>query len=385
MEIKDFGVEMWMNAYENDCTINLAETCVKPFTVGELLALDAPSENGVNEHLQKISELALTYGAIEGSHELRKNLAKLYRNKTLDNITVTHGAIGANALIMNALVEPGDIVISVLPTYQQLYSIPESYGADVRICRLTPGHGFTPDPAEIRKLAEGKAKLICINNPNNPTGAVMDEAALKEIVEIAKECDAWVLCDEAYRGLNHDSAYTNEPAGKSFAPSIVDLYDKGVASGSFSKTFSLAGLRMGWVCGPEWLIDRVNKRRDYSIISCGVVNDYLASIAIAHRDDIIQRNTSIVNACAQVLDEWVQGEPHISYVAPKGGTTAFLHYDLDVPSAEFCDALQKETGVMLLPGSAMDCEGWLRIGYCFSEDTSTLERGLAQVSEFMKN
>ena len=175
MKIRDFGVEMWMNAYENNCTYNLAETCVKSLTVQELAALSGKGD----KVWEDIRAMQLTYGDIEGSMALREGLCGLYKTVRPENTTITHGAIGANDLVINALVEPGDTVISVLPTYQQLYSIPESLGARVKICQLRPENGFLPDLAELESLVDSSTKLICINNPNNPTGALMDEALLR--------------------------------------------------------------------------------------------------------------------------------------------------------------------------------------------------------------
>lgn len=371
MKIKNFGVEMWMNAYENDCEYNLAETCVESLTVNELLDMSGKK----NEIMDEILDMQLTYGAIEGSIPLRNEVAKLFKtNVSVNNITITHGGISANALSILTLVEPGDRVISVLPTYQQHYSIPESIGADVKILKLRSENNFLPDLKELRSYVNENTKLICINNPNNPTGAVMDKTVLEEIVEIAKSCNAYLLCDEVYRGLIHE--------GDSFGYSVVDLYEKGISSGSVSKTFSLAGLRTGWVVGPEEFIERVNHQRDYHVISVGKINDKLATIALENKEKILERNLSIVRENAIVLENWIKSEPKISYVKPKGGTTAFFKYDYDISSEEFCIRLQKEKGVMMLPGSALDMEGFIRIGYC--NNPEILKKGLELTSEFLK-
>ncbi|PLX30737.1 MAG: aminotransferase, partial [Clostridiales bacterium] len=133
MKIKDFGVEMWMNKYEDDCEWNLAETCVKSFVLEELIELSGePKEKVVGDMLK----MHLTYGAILGSDRLRNQIAGLYGKAKKDNIVTTHGAIVANNLVLTSTVEPGDKVISVLPTYQQMYSIPESIGAEVSILQL---------------------------------------------------------------------------------------------------------------------------------------------------------------------------------------------------------------------------------------------------------
>lgn len=373
MKIRDFGVEMWMNAYENDCTHNLAETCVRSLTVEELLDLSGKRE----ETLEQLVQTRLTYGDIPGSPRLRQAIAGLYQAMSPERVTITNGAIGANALTMLTLVEPGDRVISVLPTYQQHYSIPESIGAQVDILQLREENGWLPDLDELRglvKKAGGKVRLININNPNNPTGSVMEEPMLREIAGIAREAGAWLLCDEVYRGLCHQ--------GDAYTASVADLYEKGISTGSMSKVYSLAGLRLGWIAGPRELTERLERQRDYHIISVGRLDDLLASVALESREAISARNLAICREGGRLLAEFVAGEPHISYVKPRGGTTAFLRYDLPMESAELCRRLQEETGVMLLPGSALDMEGYLRIGYC--NDPGITEAGLARFGEWLR-
>ena len=373
MKIRDFGVEMWMNAYENDCTHNLAETCVRSLTVEELLDLSGKRE----ETLEQLVQTRLTYGDIPGSPRLRQAIAGLYQAMSPERVTITNGAIGANALTMLTLVEPGDRVISVLPTYQQHYSIPESIGAQVDILQLREENGWLPDLDELRglvKKAGGKVRLININNPNNPTGSVMEEPMLREIAGIAREAGAWLLCDEVYRGLCHQ--------GDPYTASVADLYEKGISTGSMSKVYSLAGLRLGWIAGPRELTERLERQRDYHIISVGRLDDLLASVALESREAISARNLAICREGGRLLAEFVAGEPHITYVKPKGGTTAFLRYDLPMESAELCRRLQEETGVMLLPGSALDMEGYLRIGYC--NDPGITEAGLARFGEWLR-
>ena len=369
MNIKDFGVEIWMNLYENNCIYNLAETCVESMTIEELLDFTDSKDEIINN----ILKMKMNYGDIEGSPNLIKGIRSLYTNISDKEVTVTHGAIGANALTMFALIEAGDEVISVLPTYQQHYSIPECYGADVKILNLKAENNFLLDLEELKSFISNKTKLICINNPNNPTGALMDKEFLKKIVKIAKTCNAYVLCDEVYRGLDH--------SGSGFTTSIVDLYDKGISSSSISKTFSLAGLRIGWLVGSKDFIKLVNTRRDYTTISCGRIDDYLGSIALEYKDKIIERSKKIVRNNIKILDEWVNNEAKITYIKPKSGTTAFLKYDIKISSEEFCISLLNKKGVMLVPGKALDVEGYLRIGYAYSSES--LKIGLEKISEFL--
>jgi aspartate/methionine/tyrosine aminotransferase len=370
MKIRDFGVEIWMNRYENHCELNLAETCVESLTVEELLEMAGKKDTILAELLP----MKLTYGAIEGSERLRRLIAAMYDSQAMENVVVTHGAIGANALVHETLVEPGDRVISVLPTYQQHYSIPESFGADVQILKLSAEQGFLPDLAELRRLATPGTKLICLNNPNNPTGSLMDRDFLEKVVEIARACGAWILCDEVYRGTDQQ--------GDGMTASIADLYEKGISTGSMSKTYSLAGLRLGWIVGPKDLLHAVSIHRDYNTISVGMLDDHFAAIALENRDKILARSHAITRTNLAILAEWVEGEPLISWVKPKSGTTALLKYDLPLTSEAFCIKLLERTGVMLTPGSAMDMEGHLRIGYTNGE--AVLREGLGRISAFLR-
>lgn len=369
MHIAPFGVEIWMNEFENSCELNLAETCVQSITMQQLLTLCGEDEAALSELLP----FKMTYGAIQGSDRLRDAIAALYESQARQNVLVTHGTIGANALVHQTLISRDDKVISVIPTYQQHYSIPESIGADVHLLRLTPENAFLPDLDELRAMATKGTRLIAINNPNNPTGSLMDKAMLEEIATIARAAGAWVLCDEVYRGTDQE--------GTGMTASIADIYEKGISTAGMSKAFSLAGLRVGWLAGPTQVVEDVMIHRDYNTISVSMIDDHFAAMALENADAILRRSQSITRENLAILAEWVDSEPLISWVRPRSGTTALLKYAIDMPSRDFCIKLLEETGVMLLPGSALDMEGWLRIGY--SNSAEVLRAGLPRVSDFL--
>lgn len=369
MKIRDFGVEIWMNEFENQCEFNLAETCVASLTIEQLLQLSGRNDTALSELLP----MKLTYGAIDGSDRLRDNICDLYTNQKRENIVVTHGTIGANALIYETLVSPGDHVISVLPTYQQHYSIPESYGAEVDILPLREQNAFLPDLEELRSLMRPDTRLIAINNPNNPTGSLMDQAFLDRIAGIARKAGAYVICDEVYRGIDQE--------GDGFTTSMADIYERGISTAGVSKVFSLAGLRLGWIAAPTNVIEAVARHRDYNTISVGMINDYFASMALEAKDKILARSREITRTNLAVLEDWVEGEPSISWIKPESATITLLKYDFDMPSRDFCVRLLKETGVLFTPGSALDMDGYVRIG--FANSTEILKAGLEHVSAFL--
>ncbi|WP_434297810.1 aminotransferase [Clostridium sporogenes] len=372
MKIKTFKVEQWMNQYENDAIFNLAETCIDSLTLRELLNL---AGKNFEEYMASLGDIRMTYSHIYGSPNLLKGIASLFQDVKAEQIIPTHGAIGANYQVLITLLEPGDSMVSVAPTYQQHYSVPESMGTEVNILKLLPENNFLPDLQELKKMVNSNTKLITINNPNNPSGSLIPVELIKQIVHIAKRVDAYVLSDEVYRGISEDGSYM---------PSIVDLYEKGISVGSMSKTFSLAGLRLGWIVSKdEKIINLCRERRDYDTISCGVLDDIFASLALENKEAILERNRKIVMTNRELLHQWVSSEPRVSYVKPVAGNTALIYYDADMHSYEFCEKLLKETGVFYTPGECFDLDYCFRIGYAF--DSKTLMEGLEKTSEFISN
>ena len=175
MNIKPFAVEEWMNAYETTAHYNIAETCVDSISLDTLFDLCGIDGDAF---LKSLRARQLTYGDIEGTPAMKEGICRLYHTIHPDEVVTTHGAAGANHHVFYSLIEPGDRVISIMPTYQQLYSIPEAYQADVQVLQLEKENGYLPDLNELRRLAVPGTKLICINNPNNPTGALMSTELL---------------------------------------------------------------------------------------------------------------------------------------------------------------------------------------------------------------
>lgn len=193
----------------------------------------------VAEYMNKLADTRLTYSHIGGSPELLSGIASLYSDVIgLENVIPMHGAIGANHHVIMVLIDLSDNMVSVMPTYQQHYSIPESIGAEVRILNLNLENHFLPDIGELRKLVDDNTKLITMNSPNNPSGSLIPKKVMERVIEVARSVDAYVLCDEVYRGIPEDGSYMF---------SVADIYEKGFSVGSMSKSWSMAGVRLGWI------------------------------------------------------------------------------------------------------------------------------------------
>ena len=374
MKIKDFAVEQWMNEWETKCRYNVAETCTYSVTLDQLFEICGGSRD---EFMADFAARRLTYGDIEGNPAFLQGVCNLYETVRPEHIIPTHGAAGANYLVLSTLVEPGDHVVSIMPTYQQLYSIPEMCGAHMSILHLEKEDHYHVDPAKLDALCTDETKLICINNPDNPTGALLSREELEVIVNIARKHDAWLMCDEVYRLLvQDDDAFTTSP---------IDLYDKAVVTSSMSKVWSLAGIRLGWcITKSEELRHELLSHRDYDLISCGMFDEAVAAYALAHYDKILARSRRIVRQNLAALEEWVNSEPHLSFVKPEAGTTALVYYDYDIDSYDFCIGMMETEGALVTPGDAFEEPRSMRIGYAYSDNVDDLKEGLAAISRYLR-
>ena len=354
MKIETFALERWMTTYELDVSYDITESGIAPMSLREVIDLVPADER--DALLERLLGTRLGYSEAPGSLDLRSELAATYRDTGPDEILVTTGAIEANFLLFNVLLDAGDHVVVVDPAYQQLQSVPRAIGCDVTPWRLRPENGFRFDLDELETLLRPETKLLVVNTPQNPTGAILSAAELRRVYALAEERGARVLCDEAYRWLEI-------PGGEPLAPPVRDLGERGISVGTFSKPFGLPGLRTGWIAGPADVVAACWAMRDYVSLSPGKLNDLLATIALRHRDQVVARTRAIIAANLATADAWfAEHADLVSWQRPRGGLLAMLRYALDVPSGELANRLAEQYSVMLAPGSAFGYEGFLRLG-----------------------
>ena len=370
MKIETFALERWMTEWETKTPFDIAESGIFPMTVRELLAFEPQEER--EEILERLLDLRLGYSEAPGTLELRRAIAATYREAAPEQILVTTGAIEANFLLFNVLLEPGAHVVAVYPAYQQLYSVPRAIGCDVALWKLRPETGFRYDVGELERLVTPRTRLIVINTPHNPTGAMLSELDLLRIDALAESVGARVLSDEAYRWLEI-------PGGEPLAPPMRDLGRSGVSVGTLSKPFGLPGLRIGWIVGTAELAAKCWAMRDYVSLSPGKLNDALAVLALKHRERIGLRTQGIVRQNLEAARAWFSSHADIvSWTPPRGGLLALMRYELDIPSLELSNRLARDYGVMLAPGSAFGIEHHLRLG--IGQEPKTFAEGLSRTA-----
>lgn len=369
MDIAKFGVEEWLNVWENDAKYDIAGSSISAMTMEEIIACGPMTSD---DFFKSLLQTKMNYGWIEGSPEFKEEVSKLYNTVRPSQVLQTNGTTGANFIALFGLLKQGDHVISMHPTYQQLYDIPRSLGADVSLWKIDESNNWLPHLDDLKKLIRPTTKMICINNANNPTGSLMDEAYLVELVAIAKQVGAIILCDEIFRPFTQDIK----------VPSLIDLYDKAIVTNSLSKTFSVPGVRVGWVIANEEFCDIFRKIRDYTMISSGVLNDVIATYVLQNKEAVYARNQAIVDENLKIVTEWVQQEPRVSLQVPNHVSTSFIKLDVPMETETFCIQLLKEKGVLLVPGNRFEMPGYARLGYCV--DKEVLQQGLAELSCFLR-
>ncbi len=370
MKIREFKVETWLNPRAHLCRYNFGSSCVKAFTVEELfdcIGLDS------DDFLAEVREMSLHYGDFFGLERLRVALSGLYESLPADRVLTVHGGTGANSAVMIELLEPGDNVVAFIPNYQQHYSIPESLGIEVRYLELKEENGYLPDLDELAGLIDKNTKMLTLSNPNNPSGAFIDGEMMKAICDMAAKVGAYVLSDEIYRGL-----------GDGRMPSVVDVYDRGIATSSTSKVFSMAGTRIGWtVTRDEATYKRLENRRSYDTICCGVFDELLVAIALEQKEKILERNRKIVRENRAVLDRWLATQPRLRCGNRSFGSTAFVKYDFDLSCVDLCTDLFENESVLLCHGDCFEIPKSFRLGYGYV-DADVLEEGLAVLGRYFQ-
>ncbi|MFO7586961.1 MAG: aminotransferase class I/II-fold pyridoxal phosphate-dependent enzyme [Gemmatimonadota bacterium] len=362
MRIPPFEMERWQSLWENRVRYNLSESGVAPFTLEELVELTGHDPSGT----------LLGYGHTEGSPALRERIAALYPGATAANVVVTVGSAEANFVACWRLIEPGDRVVIVTPTYGQTPGLAAGLGAEVVDLPLREELGWQPAPGAPAETIRPETRLVVVTNPNNPTGAVLAPEAIDGIVEAAERTGAWILADEVYAGAELDGPVTRSLWGRT--PKVV-------ATASLSKAYGLPGLRVGWLVAPAGWRDELWARKDYTTIAPSVVCDGLAAAALepAARARILARGRRTLRERLGVLTDWAAGHGGLLRLRPPdAGAIAFLGYGLDLPSAELAERLRLERDTLIVPGSQFGREGYFRIGYGYSEEH--LRGGLSELS-----
>ncbi|MEZ3116215.1 aminotransferase class I/II-fold pyridoxal phosphate-dependent enzyme [Halobaculum sp. MBLA0147] len=365
MQIAPFELERWFDDHEHDAEIMLAESGIR-----SLPAARFDLDPG------KLGYVIPT----DGDPAFRAEVAARY-DRSADEVAFTCGTQEANFLTFLSLVSDpaapghdervgqGTHAVVVTPTYQALHSVPAALG-DVTRVQLDPPEWRLDTDAVRRAVREDTAVLV-LNNPNNPTGRYHPEARVRELYDIAAEHDAYLLCDEVYRGLAPDPL-----------PRVASMGRHGISTTSLTKAYGLAGTRFGWVAGPAPLVQTAVRWKDYTTISPSLFGQHVAKQALGDQEtEILETNRALAREHHEIVADWLATHD-LDWHDPVG-VNAFP----EIPdgfdgSRDFCRTVVEEASVVLAPGDAFGVEGHFRLG--FGHETAELREGLARIGDVIE-
>ena len=349
MNLPPFKLERYFAQYEFNTEFLLCSSDCEAMSIADLLAL----EEGAMEKFQRVW---LGYTESQGSPTLRKEITNIYEMIQPEDILVHSGAEEAIFLFIHAAFKNGDHIIVHSPCYQSLADIATSTGCDVSPWFAREENSWALDLDELRHLMRTNTKGIIVNTPHNPTGYLMSRADFEAVNKFTQENKLLLFFDEVYRESEYDAAQR--------LPAACDIGKHAVSLGVTSKTYGLAGLRIGWIATKNKKIyQSMASLKDYTTICNSAPSEFLAEVAMRNRQKLIARNLDIIKNNLEVVDElFTRHASLFSWVRPTAGSIGFprlLQGDIE----DFCDTLVRQKGVLLLPGTMYDDSGnHFRIG-----------------------
>lgn len=308
------------------------------------------------EELQLWEDLKLGYTESEGHALLREAILKHYKLETINHVVVASPG-ELNFCAMNVLLEPDDHVITVAPSYQSLYEIVQSVKCELSLWKVN-SEDWSFDVGELEDLIKENTKLIILNFPHNPTGSYLTIDQLNQIISIARKHNLYIFSDEMYHKLVLGDTIE--------LPPICDLYEKGISLWGMSKTFGLAGLRLGWLVSQDLtLLSRVIAFKDYLSICNSAPSEILSIMALNSIDRFIIPNINKIQKNISLFENFAREHDQIGkFVVPKAGSTAFVPLQINLSSQDFSDQLVSDTGIMTVPAEMFEHKGkFIRVGF----------------------
>lgn len=348
MKIRPFKLERYFAKYEFSAPYLLSCSDCEPLDLKELLGY------ADKKSLSLWQELSLGYTESQGLPALRVEISKLYKNIKAEDVVVLAPEEGI-FIALNVLLEKNDHVVVTSPGYQSLFEVADSIGCKVSRWEWNENKF---DINNLKKLIKKETKLLIINFPHNPTGYLPSRKEYFEIIDLVKEKGIFIFSDEMYRLSEHKTEFRLN--------SVCDIYDNAISLFGMSKTFGLAGLRIGWLATRNKnVLDKIRYFKDFTTICNSAPSEVFALIALRQKDKIIERNLKIINSNLKILDNFFDKYKKIfCYSKPKAGTIAFPELLKNINIEDFCKDLVQKKGVMLLPDSVYDFnKNHFRIGF----------------------
>ncbi|WP_298194848.1 aminotransferase class I/II-fold pyridoxal phosphate-dependent enzyme [Novosphingobium sp.] len=370
--MRNFALEVYFSKWEFAAKYHLTASDAQSMTVSQLLAHASPADR------ERFDNLHLGYTKTFGAEPLLHEIAKTYETIHEDQLLCFAGAQEGIYVAMQVLLTPADHCIVITPNYQSAETIPLSICAVTGVA-LDENANWALDLDAVRAALRPNTKLISINFPNNPTGAIPSQETFAGLIELCRERGIWLFSDEVYRLIEHRS--------DARVPQVADVYERGVSLNVMSKSYGLPGLRIGWLaCQDRAFLQTCERYKHYLSICNSAPSELFAEIALKAREAIVGRNRDLAHRNLGLLDSFFADFPHLfDWRRPDGSCVAFIRYKGEDGVERFTERLVEETGVLLLPSSIYHSElgpvpqDHFRIGF----GRSNLPEGLTVFREWL--
>jgi aspartate/methionine/tyrosine aminotransferase len=366
MQIKPFRIEQYFGKHEFTAKYLLSSSDAESRTIQELLDLEPGAQQRLLEHW-------CGYTESQGAPWLREVISGIYKGIKREDVLALSAAEEGIFVLYHAVVGPGDHVIVETPCFESGLEVARSTGAEVSEWPRRFEDGWAHDLVALGKLIQPNTKIIYINTPHNPTGLLMPTNVLKQVIALASSRGIIVFSDEVYREFEHDPSQR--------LPAACEVYKRAVSLGSMSKTYGLPGLRLGWLATRNAdILQRCLEFKYYTTICSSAPSEFLAALALRHRDVLVKRNLEIVKRNLPLLDAFIQRHADLlEWVKPNASPIGFVRLKPERDVFVFCENVVRDSGVMLLPGSVYDQLRHIRFGF----GRKNMPEALAQLEAYL--
>lgn len=352
-------LEIWFDKYQYEIDYDIGESAVKTLSVKD-----------VDIDLGKV---LLRYGHHTGDPLLRETLAEQYPGLSGDQIVVTTGASEANFVAVSALVKPGDHVIIEHPNYPSLYEVPRSLGCKVSLFTLKFENRFKPDLEELKKMITPQTKLVSLTHPNNPTGSMISEKDLQEVIKLIETYDIYLLFDETYRHM---------ASGATLLPPTASLSPKVISIASMSKCYGLPGIRTGWLASQSrFILDSAVAIREQLSISNNAISEEIALSVLRRKEKFLTSARERIARNREVVAGWMDKQSEFEWIYPEAGVVCFprMRAHVKVKPEELYRLLAEKYRTFVVPGRCFEMdEHHFRIGFGAGE--GEIKTGLSNLN-----
>ena len=341
--------------------------------------------------LQAMKDGHTHYTPASGIAELRAAVARWYQKTygiqyTADQVVISSGAKHSIHNTLAAVVGPGDEVIIPTPYWVSYSDLVQMTGASYVLVPTTPETGFRITPEQFRKALTPRSRLLMLNSPSNPTGAVYSRKELEALADIVLDAGITVLSDEIYERLLYGDARAT-----CFATLRPGLADRTITISGASKTYAMTGWRIGWALGPKHVIKAMGDIQSQQTGNPCSVSQYAALAALEGEQECIEKMRKEFEARRDLVCRRLQAIPGVKLLPPDGAFYAFFsvasHFGRALAgkkvtdSAGFCQVALESVHVTLVPGSAFGAEGYVRLSFATSREQ--INGGLDQLDKLL--